>query len=216
MGFYHPRGVMGYGPSTRNCSPGRHIVRQLSPSEQWSEKRDHFPPVFTTMQRRPMSVPSIHRQTAAPPTPPPPPHILAFTATLRKQQKELEEVNAKQAILHAKAQRVEEGEKCSSYFLRLQTKCRQDTTMHAINVSATETTTTSASILAATARSFTPKPPPVIISRISFFLRCPCHSRPFPPSHVRGTSLPLNLKMLSIIPTGISLPAVIASHSNST
>ena len=138
--------------------------------ERWSAKRDHFPSLLewwdafklriknvsrqysrqrgATQRRHHQSVVKRLRQLSRRPDPSPP--ILAFTATLRQQLKELEEAKAKRAILHAKAQWVEEGEKCSSYFLRLQTKRKQDTTMHAIKVSATETATTSASILAAT------------------------------------------------------------------
>ena len=69
--------------------------------------------------------------------------MLQLEVTLRERLKALEVEPAKRAILQAKSQKVEEGESFSSYFLRLQAKRKQDTTMHAIRVSPTETAVTS-------------------------------------------------------------------------
>ena len=83
----------------------------------------------------------LHRRTD------PSPSIQRFTSHLQQQKKLLEEDQAKRHVLHAKAQWVEEGERCSKFFLNLTKKRKQDTTIHALTVSPTKTVTTSAEIV---------------------------------------------------------------------
>ena len=84
---------------------------------------------------------SLHRRTH------PSPSIQQFTLHLQQKKKTLEEAQAQRQVLHAKAQWVEEGERCSKYFLNLAKKRKQDTTIHALTVSPTKTVTTSAEIV---------------------------------------------------------------------
>ena len=136
----------------------------------WAAKKDQFPSLLAWWDALKLRIKNVSRSYARARAasrhrhhqslvkrlrqltrrPDPTPRMRQFEDTLRARLQQLELESAKRAILQAKSQWVEEGERCSSYFLRLQAKRKQDTTMHAVRVSPTETAVTSDAILTAT------------------------------------------------------------------